>query len=111
MNSEAVKFFADHLAQGNIDLPFVVPNKEIMAKFNELRLRAGGEIIEPAFNKNRLAEYYFARITLNVRFHNYLQEYDSMRFFSFKNYCSIFTLFKNLSHIIFDDFLSYQNSL
>ena len=63
---EAMKVFAKALAQGEIDMPFVKHNKEVMETVNDLWRRAEGEIenMEQLFSAENLKNFYAERLGL-----------------------------------------------
>lgn len=63
---EATRIFAEALAQGKIDLPFVRHNKQVIETVNDLWRRAEGKlnsiIIERAFSAENLKTFYIERL-------------------------------------------------
>ncbi len=58
---EAVGVFAQALASGNIDLPFVAHNNEVLLRLKDLYVRSAGETAQPV-STQQLAEIYRGRL-------------------------------------------------
>ncbi|QQS43413.1 DEAD/DEAH box helicase [Candidatus Roizmanbacteria bacterium] len=59
--NEAVEVFANALAAGRLDLPFVSENNEVITKLRDLYLRSAGETAQP-LSTQQLAEIYKGRL-------------------------------------------------
>jgi len=60
---EATRIFAEALAQGKINMPFVSHNKQVMETINDLWRRAGGNFfMEQPFSTENLKTFYIERL-------------------------------------------------